>query len=136
MLSLLPLLGSVKNDASIVIFNTSVFRVYIWFVFTFDPSSRHLFCCKLHVNLYKACALLQINFNHILLCYLIDEMGSLHILFFLWFPLYRDEAGLYFNPMYGYFCDSFALVTVVGIFSPFFFLLCFSHISLHAVLPS
>ena len=28
MLSLLALLGSVKNDASRVIFNTSVFRVY------------------------------------------------------------------------------------------------------------
>ena len=47
-------------------------------------------------------------------------------MFFLWFPLCRGEAGLFVTPMYGYFCNSFPLVPVVGLFSPLFFLLCLS----------
>ena len=62
-------------------------------------------------------------------------MGN-DILFFLWFPLCRGEAGLFVTPMYGYFCNSFPLVPVVGLFSPLFFLLCLSQVSLHTILPS
>ena len=58
------------------------------------------------------------------------------LLFFLWFPLCRGEAGLFVTPMYGYFCNSFPLVPVVGLFSPLFFLLCLSQVSLHTILPS
>ena len=43
----------------------------------------------------------------------------------------RGEAGLSVTPMYGYFCNSFPLVPVVGLFSPLFFLLCLSQVSLH-----
>ena len=57
-------------------------------------------------------------------------------LFFLWFPLCRGEAGLFVTPMYGYFCNSFPLVPVVSLFSPLFFLLCLSQVSLHTILPS
>ena len=76
-----------------------------------------------------------------------DDMDSLNknltemiqqsaILFFLWFPLCRGEAGLFVTPMYGYFCNSFPLVPVVGLFPPLFFLLCLSQVSLHTILPS
>ena len=61
---------------------------------------------------------------------------TMQILFFLWFPLCRGEAGLFVTPMYGYFCNSFPLVPVVGLFSQFFFLLCISQVSLHTILPS
>ena len=57
-------------------------------------------------------------------------------MFFPWFPLCRGDAGLLVTPKYGYFCNLFPLVPVVGLFSPLFFLLCLSQISLHTVLPS
>ena len=57
------------------------------------------------------------------------------LLFFHWFPLCRGEAGLLVTPMYGYFCDSFRLVPVVGIFSQLFFLLCLSQIDLSSHNP-
>ena len=60
----------------------------------------------------------------------------LYCLFFVWFPLCRGEAGLLVTPKYSHFCNFFPLLPVVGIFSPLFFLLCLSQISLHAVLPS
>ena len=52
------------------------------------------------------------------------------------FPFCRGEAGLVVTPLYGYFCHFFPLAPVVGIFSPLFFLLCISQISLHIILPS
>ena len=61
-------------------------------------------------------------------------MSIITFLFFLWFPLCRGEAGLFVTPMYGYFCNSFPLVPVVGLFSPLFFLLCLSQVSLHTIL--
>ena len=50
--------------------------------------------------------------------------------------VYRGEAGLLITPKYGYFRNLLPLISVVGLFSPLFFLLCLSQISLHAVLPS
>ena len=38
------------------------------------------------------------------------------ILFFLWFPLSRGEAGLRVTPLYSYFCNLFPLGPVVGLF--------------------
>ena len=59
------------------------------------------------------------------------------VLFFLWFPFCRGEAGLLVTQLYGYFCNFCPLVPVVGLFSPFYFLLGFSQISLsHAILRS
>ena len=57
-------------------------------------------------------------------------------LFFLWFPLCRSEADLLVTVKYGYFRNLIPLVPVVGLFSPFVFLLCLSQIYLHTVLPS
>ena len=52
------------------------------------------------------------------------------ILFFLWFPLCRGEADLAtVTAKYGYF-RNLPLAPVVGPFSPFFFVLCLSHIDL------
>ena len=45
--------------------------------------------------------------------------SCLKLLFFLWFPLCRGETGLLVTPMYGYFCDSFSLVPVCGVFLHF-----------------
>ena len=58
------------------------------------------------------------------------------ILFFLWFPICGGEAGLVVTPLYGYFCNLFPLIPVIGLFSPLFFLLCLSQISLHTIIPS
>ena len=51
-------------------------------------------------------------------------------------PLCRSEAGLLVTPKYGYFRNVLPLVPVVSLFSPLFFLLCLSQISLHTILPS
>ena len=54
-------------------------------------------------------------------CLSVDTNNLRHLprcLFFLWFPLCRGEAGLFVSPMYGYFCNSFPLAPVVGLFSP------------------
>ena len=59
-----------------------------------------------------------------------------YILFFLWFPLCRGEADLLVTAKYGYFRNLLPLVHVVALFSPFFFLLCLSQISLYTVPPS
>ena len=56
--------------------------------------------------------------------------------FYLWFRVCWGETGLLVTPKYDYVRNSFPLVPVVGLFSPLFFLLCLSHISLHTVLPS
>ena len=58
------------------------------------------------------------------------------ILCFFWFPLSRGKAGLLVTSNYGYFCNLFPLVPVVGLFSPLFFLPCLSEISLHTVISS
>ena len=50
--------------------------------------------------------------------------------------LCRGEADLLVTPMHGYSCDSFPLVTIVGLLSPLFVLLCLSQISVHTILPS
>ena len=57
-------------------------------------------------------------------------------LFFLLFPLCRGEADLLVTAKYRYFRDLLPSVPVFGLFSPFFFLLCLSQISLPPVLPS
>ena len=46
-------------------------------------------------------------------------------------PLCRGEAGLLLTPKYGYFRNLLQLVSVVGLFSPLFFLICLCQISLH-----
>ena len=53
------------------------------------------------------------------------------LLFFLWFPLCRGEAGLLVTAKYGYFRNLLPLVSVVGLFSPFIFLLCLGIVSIN-----
>ena len=49
------------------------------------------------------------------------------------FPLCRGEADLLVTAKYGYFRNLLPLVPVVGLFSPFLFLLCLSQISPHSL---
>ena len=51
-------------------------------------------------------------------------------LFFHWFPLCRGEGGLFVTVKYGYFRDLFPLIPDISLFSPLFFILCLSQISL------
>ena len=46
-------------------------------------------------------------------------------------PLCRGDAGLLVTSKYGYFRNLLPLVSVVGLFSPLFFLICLCQISLH-----
>ena len=60
----------------------------------------------------------------------LDKVLSELLLFFLWFPCV-GEMLVYWSLRRNYFRNLPPLVSVVGFFSPLFFLLCLSQISLH-----
>ena len=116
--------GSISNSGSVFHFFYLFYFLHLkYFITIFIPSAKYMFCPVFTVShLSTPSRGLKDNPYFVII-------SATATLLILWFPFCRGESGVLVT-LYGYFCNLFPLVPVVGLFSPMFFLLCLSQISL------